>query len=70
MTLPVDWRERPTLSIPETGEVLGLSRQGAYDAARRGDFKVIRIGRRLVVPVVALRRLLGELDRPLTGLAA
>jgi hypothetical protein len=44
------------------GKLLDLSRQGAYDAASRGDLPAIRIGRRLVVPVVKLRRLLGELS--------
>jgi hypothetical protein len=43
------------------GRLLDLSRQGAYDAANRGELPAIRIGRRLVVPVVKLRRLLGEL---------
>jgi len=60
-TVPGDWRSRTVVSVPVAGKLLDLSRQGAYDAASRGDLPVIRIGRRLVVPVVKLRRLLGEL---------
>ena len=60
-TVPGDWRSRTVVSVSVAGKLLDLSRQGAYDAASRGDLPVIRIGRRLVVPVVKLRRLLGEL---------
>jgi hypothetical protein len=49
------------VSVPVAGRLLDLSRQGAFNAAKRGDLPVIRIGRRLVVPVAKLRRLLGEL---------
>jgi hypothetical protein len=41
--------------------LLDLSRQSAYDAVSRGDLPALRIGRRLVIPVAKLRRLLGEL---------
>ncbi len=50
---------QPTLNLwPETGRLLGLSRQSTYDAAARGDVPTIRIGRRLLVPTAALARLL------------
>ncbi len=42
---------------------MGLSRQSAYDAAARGDLPTLRVGRRLLVPTAALRRLLA-LDDP------
>ena len=51
---------RKTYTIGETGRILGLGRNGAYDAARRGEIPTIRIGRRLLVPRAALLRLLGE----------
>jgi hypothetical protein len=60
-TIPRDWRTQTVVSVPVAGRLLDLSRQGAYDAANRGELPAIRIGRRLVVPVVKLRRLLGEL---------
>lgn len=54
--------ERPTLTVwPEAGQILGLSKASAYHAAQTGEIPTIRIGRRLVVPTAALRRLL-QLD--------
>jgi excisionase family DNA binding protein len=50
--------QQPTLTVEEAGELLGISRGSAYEAARNGDIPTIRIGRRLVVPTAALRRLL------------
>jgi excisionase family DNA binding protein len=53
--------EQPkTLSVPEAGRWLGIGRNASYEAARRGDLPVIRIGRLLRVPVVALERKLEE----------
>lgn len=47
-----------TLSVPEAGKIyFGLSRMGAYDAARRGDIPTIRVGRLLRVPVAAMERI-------------
>ena len=54
-----DPSDRPTLPLwPDTGRLLGLSRQPTYDAARRGEIPTIRIGRKLLVPTAALRRML------------
>jgi len=50
---------QPTMNLwPQTGQLLGLSRQSTYDAANRGDIPTIRIGRRILVPTAALARLL------------
>ena len=49
-----------TISVPEAGRWLGLKRNAAYEAAHRGDIPVIRIGKLLRVPVVALERMLEE----------
>jgi excisionase family DNA binding protein len=54
-TLPV-WHA----SRPSAAEVLGISRSLAYDMAQRGDLPTIRLGTRVVVPVPALLRMLGE----------
>ncbi len=54
---------RPTLTVEQAGRYMGLARQSAYDAAARGDLPTLRVGRRLLVPTAALRRLL-ELDNP------
>ena len=50
--------ERRTTSIEEAARELGLSRNSAYDAAKRGDLPTIRMGRRLLVPRAALEALL------------
>lgn len=46
------------MTVEEAGTALGISRGSAYEAARSGDLPTIRIGRRLVVPTAALRRML------------
>jgi hypothetical protein len=54
-----------TISVPEAGErYFGLSRNGSYDAAARGDIPTIRIGRLLRVPVRALERMLDRASEP------
>lgn len=46
-----------TLTIPEAGKTyFGLSRNGSYAAAKRGDIPTIRIGKLLRVPVRALEQ--------------
>ena len=52
--------ERLTYTLTEAAKRLGISRALAYQAARRGELPVCRIGRRMVVPRVALARLLDE----------
>jgi excisionase family DNA binding protein len=47
------------LTVEEAGRLLGISRNSAYEAARRGELPAIRIGKRLIVPRAALERLLG-----------
>lgn len=46
------------MSITETAKELGIGRNQAYEAARRGEIPVIRIGKRLLVPKAALERML------------
>ncbi len=57
-----DPREQPTMTIEEARRFLNISRASAYSAAASGDLPTIRIGRRLLVPTAALRRLLGITD--------
>ena len=52
-----------TVSVEEAGEILGCSRNTAYEAVRRGEIPVIRLGKLLRVPKTALERLLNG-DRP------
>jgi excisionase family DNA binding protein len=56
--------DRLTWTVPEAARLLGISKDCAYDAARRGDLPVRVIGRRVVVPRTALLRLLNEAHAP------
>ena len=49
-----DLDNRAVISVEEFAQVIGISRTAAYDAAKRGEFPVRRLGRRLFVPVPAL----------------
>ena len=60
--------ERLTLTVEEAAATLGISRAFAYEAVRRGEIPSIRIGRRVLVPRVALDRLVG--GEPTSGGAA
>lgn len=49
---------KQTLTIAEAAKVLGVGRNSAYEAARRGEIPTIRIGKRLLVPMAGLNRML------------
>ena len=44
--------------VPEAGALLGLSRNASYEAAKRGDFPTIKLGKLIRVPKAAFHRLL------------
>jgi hypothetical protein len=59
-----------TLSIPEAGaRYFGLSKNGSYDAARRGEIPFIAIGRLKRVPILMMERLMieGATRKPARG---
>jgi hypothetical protein len=50
-----------TLSVPQAGKrYFELGKNASYEAARRGDLPVIRIGGKLRVPIIALERMLAD----------
>jgi hypothetical protein len=50
-----------TLSIPEAGHLyFGLSKNGAYDAAERGEIPYIEVGRLKRVPVALMEKMMTE----------
>ncbi|RTL63699.1 MAG: DNA-binding protein [Hyphomicrobiales bacterium] len=53
-----DKARRLTMTVPEAAEVLGIGRAAAYEAARSGQLPIIRVGKRVLVPVAALERML------------
>ena len=56
-------QERKTLTVPEAAELLGIGRGTAYESIRRGELPAIRLGKRLLVPVEALNRMLSAAAR-------
>jgi excisionase family DNA binding protein len=53
-----DRTQRRTLTVEEAAKELGISKASAYEAARTGELPTIKIGKRILVPVVALERML------------
>ena len=47
------------MSVPKAGQFMGLVRYASYEAAKRGDLPVIKIGRRLFVPLRPFEEMLG-----------
>ena len=60
--------EKLAVSVAEAAQMLGIGRSAAYEAARTGQLPTVRIGRRLLVPITALQRLLAAAEFPLTSL--
>lgn len=54
--------KRETITIPEAAERLGIGRNAAYDAAKRGEIPTIRIGKLLLVPRAQFERMLVGAD--------
>ncbi|MFW0791775.1 helix-turn-helix transcriptional regulator [Gordonia sp. CPCC 205333] len=56
---------RPTVSVEQAGRLFGISRAHAYAMVRDGSMPAIRLGpRRVRVPSVRLREMLGLADTP------
>lgn len=62
-----DLRQRPTLTIPEAAQVLGISERLAYELAQRGDIPTLPLGARRVVPSARLLQMLEGRDQPAAG---
>lgn len=58
-----DLSDRTVITVEDFARLVGISRSSAYEAVKRGEVPVRRVGRRLFVPVPALKRWLGvDLD--------
>ncbi len=49
-TKPAQQVIRLTYTVEEAACILGISRNSAYEAVRRGELPTIRIGRRILIP--------------------
>ncbi|MCZ6447455.1 MAG: hypothetical protein O6831_04360 [Alphaproteobacteria bacterium] len=60
MNDPINESEHPyVISVPDAGRTyFNLGRGASYEAARRGDIPTIRIGRKLLVPIQRLKKML------------
>jgi excisionase family DNA binding protein len=60
MELNMDIDNRWCLSVPEAAELLGISRNNAYELVKRGELPSIKLGKRKLIPKVALEKKLLE----------
>jgi excisionase family DNA binding protein len=54
-----DLRRRPTITIREYAAFIGVSKDTAYEAAARGELRVLHLGRRVIVPTAPVLESLG-----------
>ncbi|MGD0780762.1 MAG: helix-turn-helix domain-containing protein [Dehalococcoidales bacterium] len=52
--------EKLTLNVSDAAIKLGVSRPSLYQAIKRGEIPVIRIGHRVLIPIAALERYLAS----------
>ena len=52
--------KRKTMKVEEAAAQLGISRNAAYEAVRRGEIPAVKIGKRILVPKVAIDRMIQE----------
>lgn len=50
--------ERLCLTVPEAASMLGISRNFAYELVKQKQLPVIKFGKRLLIPRVALAKML------------
>ena len=53
-------QERLTMTVPECAQLLGVGRNNCYERAKAGEIPSIRVGKRLLIPKVALQKWLDE----------
>ena len=58
-----DPTDRLALTVDEAAYLLNISRGLAYELVARGELPAIRLGRRIVIPRVAMEELLGTAIR-------
>jgi excisionase family DNA binding protein len=66
MRILPDDLERRVFTVDEAADLFGVGRGTLYRAIKNGEIDAVRIGRRLVVPGVAIARRLGG-GRPQNG---
>lgn len=49
---------RLSVSVPEAARMLGLSRSSTYAAVQRGEIPSVRVGGRVLIPLLRLEELI------------
>jgi excisionase family DNA binding protein len=49
---------QPTLTPEQVSRIFGLSRNGTYDAIKRGEIASVRLGKKILVPTAVIRKML------------
>ena len=52
--------QRYCMGVPEVARRIGVSRNFGYELVKRGELPVIKFGKRLLIPKVALEKMLEE----------
>jgi len=50
--------KRLCITVPEAAEMLGISRNFAYDLVKQKQLPVVKFGKRLLIPRLALEKML------------
>jgi excisionase family DNA binding protein len=48
--------KRLCITVPEAAEMLGISRNFAYELVNRGELPYIKLGKRKLIPIIALEK--------------
>lgn len=54
--LDPQWAGKSTFTVEEAAQILRISRDSAYEAVKNKELPTVRIGRRFIVPRIALER--------------
>lgn len=52
--------EKLCYTVPEAAAMLGLSRNFAYELVKQKQLPVVKFGKRLLIPRIALEKMLGK----------
>jgi len=55
------------LNVKEAAMMLGLSRNSAYQGVLTGEIPHIKVGKRILIPRLALEKMLAEAEKPRAG---
>ena len=58
---------KATYTVDEAAEILGVSRNSAYQAVHAGELPAVKIGKRLLVPRIAFEKMLDSAGQKLSG---